>query len=321
MRLIFYIFLSIVVLFAVVLLNELVENHEQKISNITMTNRQLQLENEELNKVIMSLATNVDSIQRANEIQSEMAKHIFDEYKYSVFKLVVLSEKHQDLDSAEVFQGNTEDEDYPPAKECCDSTQDTKVRETSPTLKTGTAFCIAPDGFMFSNFHLFDGDILQAEIIDVNGTRYTVDRIIYSNPKLDYCIFKTNHTAAPFLPIAVEEAHVGDRVYTISNPLGLSFTLSEGIVTGYRMNNTILQHSIPITHGSSGGPVISQHGEVVGLIFGGFGRANINFAVNMSKILEDVEKRHSYGKESEEYLFYYNILCPDIHEFFAQELD
>lgn len=321
MKLIFNIILFTVVIFAVVLLFEFVDKQEQKISKINMTNRQLQLENEELNKMIMSLSKNLDSIQRANELQSSMAKHIFDEYKYSVFKLIVLSEKHEDFLSDIEMQDNTDAEDSIPANERSDSSRDTQGRKSSPKVMTGTAFCFLPGGIMFSNFHLFDGEVLQAVIKDINGATYTVDEIIYSNPNLDFCIFSTNHTEAPALPISVEDAHVGDKVYTISNPLDMSFTLSEGIVTGFRMNNTIMQHSIPITHGSSGGPVISQQGKVVGLIFGGLGRANINFAVNMSKILEDIERRLLLGEESDENLFYYDSLSPNIHEFIAREVN
>jgi hypothetical protein len=75
---------------------------------------------------------------------------------------------------------------------------------------------------------------------------------------------------------------VGDKVYVMGNPLGMSGTFSDGMVSGKRPLEGVamLQISAPISPGSSGGPVMNERGEVIGvatmMVMGG---QNLNMAV------------------------------------------
>ena len=77
---------------------------------------------------------------------------------------------------------------------------------------------------------------------------------------------------------------IGEDVFSIGNPRGLESTLSKGIVSAIRANNSLIQMTTEITHGSSGGPLLNMKGEVVGITSAGLGEANLNFAVNINAL-------------------------------------
>ncbi len=75
----------------------------------------------------------------------------------------------------------------------------------------------------------------------------------------DHCAFITAATgAAP---------QIGARVYTIGNPSGLAYTVTTGVVSGFRELNgkAYLQTDAPINPGNSGGPLINEQGRVIGI--------------------------------------------------------
>lgn len=99
-------------------------------------------------------------------------------------------------------------------------------------------------------------------------------------------------TAAPCPPLKIQTAAMrlrsGDPIYVVGNPLGfLDSTVTNGIVSGSRSVEGVpyLQITAPISHGSSGSPVINNEGYVVGLVKGAIeeGQA-LNFAVAAKQI-------------------------------------
>jgi S1-C subfamily serine protease len=69
------------------------------------------------------------------------------------------------------------------------------------------------------------------------------------------------------LHLSGDKAETGDPAFVIGNPEGLEKTLSQGIVSGIRKQDgrSLLQITSPISHGSSGGPVLNAKGEVEGV--------------------------------------------------------
>ncbi|MBD3676292.1 MAG: DUF1080 domain-containing protein [Planctomycetaceae bacterium] len=98
------------------------------------------------------------------------------------------------------------------------------------------------------------------------------------------------------LPVAISLPRKGDKTIAIGAPRGLSFTASEGIVSGIRkgeelkefapgLSGTWLQTSTPISPGSSGGPLLNFKGEVVGVNSSTLlGSQNLNFAISCEQI-------------------------------------
>ena len=78
---------------------------------------------------------------------------------------------------------------------------------------------------------------------------------------------------------------MGERVYAVGNPQGLEGTFSRGIVSGIRNvgDDKILQVTAPISPGSSGGPILNDRGEVIGVSVATFkGGQDLNFAIPSS---------------------------------------
>jgi S1-C subfamily serine protease len=92
-------------------------------------------------------------------------------------------------------------------------------------------------------------------------------------------------------PLHVSESSppaVGTRAYAIGSPLGLTNTLSEGLVSGVRPEGAhdVIQTSAPISPGSSGGPLLTAKADVVGVTtFVLRDGQNLNFAVPSSEVV------------------------------------
>src|SRR5262249_3421737 len=84
---------------------------------------------------------------------------------------------------------------------------------------------------------------------------------------------------------------IGDEVYVVGNPEGLEGTFSQGIISSLRGNDYI-QITAPISHGSSGGPVLNKNGEVIGVAVGLIEEGqNLNFAIPVSKLTQLLNRK------------------------------
>lgn len=99
----------------------------------------------------------------------------------------------------------------------------------------------------------------------------------------DLVVLAVKGITGPPLPISKSrQVAVGEEVYAIGNPQGLEGTISQGIVSGVRNvgGTDVLQITAPISPGSSGGPVLDQKGQVVGVAVATFRSGqNLNFAI------------------------------------------
>jgi len=87
---------------------------------------------------------------------------------------------------------------------------------------------------------------------------------------------------------------VGDHVYAIGNPQGLSGTVSDGIISAMRFNKNygvgdIIQTTAPISQGSSGGALVNTDGQLLGLVVWQMKEGqNLNFAFSVLEIADIV---------------------------------
>jgi S1-C subfamily serine protease len=86
----------------------------------------------------------------------------------------------------------------------------------------------------------------------------------------------------------VQHKHIGENIYAIGNPKGLSNTISEGIVSGLRSleGEDVIQHTAPISPGSSGEALVDSSGALLGMnswqVTDG---QNLNFAISSKHLL------------------------------------
>ena len=159
-----------------------------------------------------------------------------------------------------------------------------------PQEGQGSGFVLDKEGHIITNYHVIE-DARQVEVTTHNRKRYRAT-VIGTDPAHDLAVIQIN---APSLSPAVlgdsKNLQVGQKVYAIGNPFGLSGTMTRGIVSSIRPvrepNGATIDEAIQtdaaINPGNSGGPLMNWHGEVIGIntmILSSVGQnAGIGFAI------------------------------------------
>lgn len=142
----------------------------------------------------------------------------------------------------------------------------------------GSGFLVASGGSILTNYHVIRG-AYSAVARFAGGTRASILGVIGYDRERDVAVVAAASTSAPPLKLgSTSQLRAGDKLVAIGSPEGLENTVSEGIVSALR--GGLIQMSTPISPGSSGGPVLDAHGEVVGIAVATVrGGENLNFAV------------------------------------------
>ena len=130
--------------------------------------------------------------------------------------------------------------------------------QTGAPLYTGTGFFISADGYLLTNYHLLDG---AASILarSPSGTIFHLKKIAALSRASDVAELQFDATTPNYLGFgSTTDAVEGQRVLVIGNPEGLEGTVSDGIISAFRENRSLIQISAPISHGSSGSPVLND---------------------------------------------------------------
>jgi serine protease Do len=161
----------------------------------------------------------------------------------------------------------------------------------------GSGFVIRADGLIATNFHVIDvGRKLRVEMYD--GTEHEVTAVQASDEALDLALLKIDAKNLPALSFAeVDAARQGDRVLAMGAPDGLAYTLVEGILSAKREDlegyegRLLLQLSMPIERGNSGGPLLDAQGRVLGIIsMKHTFKENLGFAIPVTQLQPLIEK-------------------------------
>lgn len=173
------------------------------------------------------------------------------------------------------------------------------VTRNQSDFSLGSAFIISSDGVALTNYHVLS-HASDAILMDENKDIFPIDEILEANEDLDYVIFRIKTSSPlPYLKVANIGAEIGEECFAIGNPEGLTQTLSKGIISSYRENRKFIQTTAEITHGSSGGALFNESGEVIGMTTSGIGEANLNFAVNMEVIPYKTYLNQDYSNNKE----------------------
>jgi serine protease Do len=141
---------------------------------------------------------------------------------------------------------------------------------------SGSGFIVSKDGLILTNNHVV-ADANKVTVI-LSDRREFDAKVIGRDPTTDVAVIKIDGQNLPTVPLGNDEtARVGDWVLAIGNPLGLDFTVTQGIVSAKGRGGfgglydspyavvDYLQTDAPINPGNSGGPLVNVHGEVVGM--------------------------------------------------------
>lgn len=173
-----------------------------------------------------------------------------------------------------------------------------------PDRGLGSGFFIDSSGYILTNYHVISSEVdpeyegysrLTIKLADSPDDRIHA-RVVGWDRLLDLALLKVD--VAPKYVFSLsegEDLEPGQRVVAFGSPLGLTDTVTSGIVSakGRRIVGIqcgdILQVDVAINPGNSGGPLVDEAGEVVGVAFAGISQyQGLNFGIPASWVIRDL---------------------------------
>jgi S1-C subfamily serine protease len=176
--------------------------------------------------------------------------------------------------------------------------------ETSIETVLGSGFVMSYENsnYIITNYHVVDG-IKNLTVTFPDGDAYAAS-VIGTDPYADIAVLTVNSApASEFVPLQVVSSAgvtVGEQVYAIGNPYGLSGSMTVGIVSqlgrtiqdpvaGNFLVAGVIQFSAAINPGNSGGPLLDSSGEVIGVTTATVSSSQgIGFAIPSSTIIREI---------------------------------
>ena len=177
--------------------------------------------------------------------------------------------------------------------------RDSVVRILTPD-GLGAGVIISADGDVLTSAHVVKG--AQPLVMQTYDQVDHAAEVILIDEHIDLAVVRTIEVPVGWQPIELaghEELAVGSSVYVIGHPIGLGWTVTQGIVSALRPAGEagpteLIQTDANISPGNSGGPLLDERGRLVGIVRSklvGAGIGNIAFAVPLPVAAAFLEKR------------------------------
>jgi S1-C subfamily serine protease len=171
----------------------------------------------------------------------------------------------------------------------------TKPKPVNPGNFRGTGFALSANGYIVTNYHVVNGaDSIYVQ--NAAGESFH-SKVIYTEPQNDIAILEINDPgfknlgAVPY-NFKKSSTDLGENVFTFGYPGG-EVVFGPGALTsatGYQGDTTEYQVSIPVNPGNSGGPLLDDKGNIIGIINGKQTRvAGAAFAVKSAYLLKAIQ--------------------------------
>ena len=149
----------------------------------------------------------------------------------------------------------------------------TVMANLGESMSVGTGVIFSEDGYIVTNYHVLEGGSECYISLDTGGMFEA--RYVGGDAANDLAVLKIDGMDLPAAEFGDSDLlTVGDKVYAIGNPLGVELrgTLTDGIVSAINRDvwvdnrtMTLIQTNAALNSGNSGGPLINECGQVVGI--------------------------------------------------------
>ncbi len=161
---------------------------------------------------------------------------------------------------------------------------------------TGSGFAVFDDGVIVTNYHVIEQEVYRVKAQVEGGISFECPTVLAYDADKDIAILKADrNTELTLLPVgSANDLQKGEKVVAIGSPLGLMNTVSTGVFSGYMEDKagSVLQFTAAISHGSSGGALFNDAGEVIGITFASLTAGqNLNLGVP----IDDVKALYDYA--------------------------
>lgn len=160
----------------------------------------------------------------------------------------------------------------------------------------GSGFFI-DSNLVVTNYHVIANAKFAKVILNNESKKFDVLGFLSVDKINDLVLLMVDFNNKCIFNIEREIPNPGDHVFSISTPIGLTKTFSDGLISGKKNfeGRTIIQITVPISHGSSGCPIINEYGDVVGIAVGGIEEGNnLNFCIPTSYLTTLIDFKESY---------------------------
>ena len=177
-----------------------------------------------------------------------------------------------------------------------------------PDEVIGSGFFIDRRGYILTNHHVINSEVdpkdkgysrLYIRLSESPAGERIPAKVIGYDPTFDIALIKTEiNPPYIFGGYGGEQVSPGDKIFAIGSPAGLEKTITSGIVSAMGRHllqmGDIMQVDVPLNPGNSGGPMLDDEGDVIGIGFAGLAQfQGLNFAVPyhwIEKILPSLYK-------------------------------
>jgi S1-C subfamily serine protease len=148
-----------------------------------------------------------------------------------------------------------------------------QTKNTNNQGGMGSGVIITPDGFVLTNNHVIEG--ATTITVQLTSGELFPAKLVGNDPATDLALVKIFENGLPFAILGESnQLKVGQLVIAIGNPYGFQSTVSTGVVSALgrsmrsndgRLIENIIQTSVPLNPGNSGGPLVDSKSRVVGI--------------------------------------------------------
>ena len=197
---------------------------------------------------------------------------------------------------------------FPPGSPFEDMFKEFNTPQKRKASALGSGFIINANGIVVTNNHVIKDaeDIIVRVEGDTEYKEYKA-KVIGADPLSDIAVLKIE-SSDKFVPVKFgdsDKARIGDWVIAIGNPLGLSGTVTSGIISARNRNiglsryEDYIQTDASINQGNSGGPLFNMEGDVIGIntaILGREGNIGIGFSIPSNSAKKVIDQLIEFGE-------------------------